>query len=120
MGCPVIFRHGSKEIVVVVHGDDFVMGGIETDLWEVAKKLEKKFTIQVRAVMGSERKDAKEEDLLGRRVRWKEWGIEWQAGEKHRRLLLEKYGLQEGSKALRVNGPIEEFNSERPGGGSDW
>ena len=31
MGCPVIFRHASKETVVVVHGDDFVVGWIETE-----------------------------------------------------------------------------------------
>ena len=27
MGCPVIFRHEAKEVVVAVHGDDFVVGG---------------------------------------------------------------------------------------------
>ena len=53
---------------------------------------------------GSRRQDQKDEVLLGRFVRWRRWGIEWEADVKHRKLLLERFGLVGNAKALSVNG----------------
>ena len=47
VGCSVIFRHEEKDLLGVVHGDDFV------------------FVIKVRAVLGPEDEDQKDEVLLG-------------------------------------------------------
>ena len=49
--------------------------------------------------------------LLGRSVRWRSWGIEWEADVKHRKLLLERFGLDGKSKALSVNGDWGELHS---------
>ena len=43
--------------------------------------------------------------MLGRTVRWREWGIESEADPKHRRLLLQKFGLDGVSaRPLDANG----------------
>ena len=36
------------------------------------------FEIKVRGVLGPDLKDDKEVVILGRTVRWKSWGIEWE------------------------------------------
>ena len=65
--------------------------------------------IKLRATLGPEPKDDKEVVILGRIVRYTESGIEYEAGPKHRRLILEHFGLGEGSKEiLRTNGEKED------------
>ena len=44
-------------------------------------------------------KDDKEVVILGRTVRWKSWGIEWEADPKHRMLLMERFGYGVNTKA---------------------
>ena len=43
------------------------------------------------AVMGPDVEDDKETVILGRTVRWKDWGIEFEADEKHRKILAELF-----------------------------
>ena len=50
----------------------------------------------------------KEITILGRIVRWKEWGIEFEADPRHRKLLLEHFGFDEKSRELSVTGVTEE------------
>ena len=93
VGYSVIFRHEEKDLLGVVHGDDFVFGGNDEDFKWLAKVLAAKFVIKVRAVQGPEDEDQKDEVLLGRFVKWRSWGIEWEADVKLRKLLLERFGL---------------------------
>ena len=51
----------------------------------------------MRAILGPEDEDQKDEVLLG------SWGSEWGAGVKHRKLLLERFGLVGNAKALSLN-----------------
>ena len=111
VGCAVIFRHEEKGLVGVVHGDDFVFAGCGEGLKWVAKVLAAKFVIKVRAILGPEVDDQREEVLLGRSVRWRSWGIEWEADAKHRKLLLERFGLDGKAKALSVNGDWGDLDS---------
>ena len=71
--CSVIFRHEEKDPLDVVHGDHLVFVGSDEDLKCVAKVLAAKFVINVKAVLGPEDEDQKDEVLLGRSVRWKSW-----------------------------------------------
>ena len=66
VGCSVIFRHEEMDLLGVVHGDDFVFGGNDEDLKWVAKVLAAKFVIKVRAVLGPEDEDQKDEVLFVR------------------------------------------------------
>ena len=74
VGCSVIFVHEEKDLLGVVHGDDFVFGGNDEDLKWVAKVLAAKFVIKVRAVLGPEDEDQEDEVLFVRFVRWKGLG----------------------------------------------
>ena len=57
------------------HGDDFTCVGEDEDLKWLAEEMRKWFEIKVRAVLGPEAKDDKGVVILGRVVRWKDWGI---------------------------------------------
>ena len=70
------------------------------------------FEIKVRARLGPDEKDDKEVVLLGRVIRWKDWGIEYEADPKHRKVILEHFGLEEGSRGLTHNGDKDEKEDE--------
>ena len=50
--------------------------------------------------MGSEEGELKEVDILGRKVRWTEEGIEYEGDGKHRESLLEDEGFNERTNAV--------------------
>ncbi len=113
----VVFYHPDRDIACVVHGDDFTLVGCEDDLRWIQKLMASWFEIKVRAVLGPEEKDEKEVVILGRTVRWKDWGIEYEADPKHRKMILEYFGFGEGSRPLVYNGakdwkPDEEWEKE--------
>ncbi len=66
------------------------------------------FEVKVRARLGPDETDAKEIDVLGRKLVWTDSGIQYQADPKHRDIILEKFGLGPGSKGLKVTGKVEE------------
>ena len=50
------------------------------------------FEIKVRAVLGPGVGDDKEVVILGWVIRWKPWGIEFEADPRHRQLLADYFG----------------------------
>ena len=117
-GCPELFFHEKRDLALAVHGDDFVACGFGEDLKWMAGYIKGCFEVKVRATLGGDSADNKEATVLGRIVRWHHWGYEYEADEKHRRLLLERFGLEGRSKALEHNGeadsgdPIDEEQDE--------
>ena len=95
---------------MAVHGDDFVLCGLEEDLKWAAQHIQQAFEVKVRALIGEDKGDDKEAVVLGRTVRWRSWGLEYEADERHRRALLEQFGFDEDSKALSANG--EQYTGE--------
>ncbi len=69
------------------------------------------FEVTVRGRLGQDAGDDKESSVLGRIVNWREGGIEYQADPRHRNIVLEQFGFEEGSKGLMVSGRVED--SER-------
>ena len=102
--CPVLFYHPGRDISLAVHGDDFVAAGLAGDLAWLTDYLQQCFEIKVRAVLGDGPHFDKEVVMLGRTVRWTQSGVEIEADPKHRRLLMEGFGLDDSSKGLMVNG----------------
>ena len=45
--------------------------------------------------------------ILGRIVRWKDWGLECEADEKHRGIVMKHFALIEKTKGLTGNGNAE-------------
>ena len=81
--CPVIFYHPDRDLALAVHGDDFTFVGVEEDLLWITEQMRQWFEIKVRAMLGPDATDDKEVVILWRRVRWLDWGIEWEADPKH-------------------------------------
>ena len=71
----------------------------------------------MRGLLGPEEADDKEVTILGRVVRWRSWGIEYQADPKHRKLVMEYFGFDETTRALQNNGgKEEEFDDDEVSG----
>jgi hypothetical protein len=108
MVSPVTFEHPERDMACVVHGDDFTFEGEEEDLRWITELMRGWFDIKMRGIIGPEEHDLKEMSILGRTVRFKDWGIEYEADPKHRRVVLEFFGFQEGTRELQGNGSPEE------------
>ena len=89
--CAVMCYHPDRDLSCVVHGDDFTLCGLEEDLDWITKLIAGWFEIKVRGTLGPAPEDDKEIVILGRTVRWCDWGIEWEADKKHRNLLMERF-----------------------------
>ena len=74
--------------------------------------MEQGFEIKVRAILGMDDYDDKEVVILGRVVRWTKDGIEYEADEKHRKLVMDYFGFTEDTKSLSFNGDKEDKNEE--------
>ena len=55
--------------------------------------MKKWYDVKVKARLGPEPGDAKEVDILGRRVRWTEQGVEYDADPRRRSIILEQLGF---------------------------
>ena len=110
--CADTFYHSDRDLSCAVHGDDFTFCGKEEDLLWVTGKMDEWFEIKVRATLGPDEKDDKEVVILGRTVKWKLWGIEWEADSKHRKLLMEKFGYDDKTKPLNHNGETADHQDE--------
>ena len=106
--CGVVFYHPQMDVSMAVHGDDFTFCGLEQYLWTVKRWMDEWFEVKVRGRLGPERHDDKCISVLGRLLRWEDWGITYQADPKHRNIILEQLGLEQKSKGLMVSGKVEE------------
>ena len=102
------FHHTARDLACVVHGGDFTFSGEDKDLDWIEGLMKGWFEVKVRARLGPDLGDDKVVVILGRIVRWTDRGIEYEADPKHRKLILEYFGFDEGSKSLSVNGSVEE------------
>ena len=62
-------------------------------LW-IRDLVTKWFDIKVRGLLGPDEGGDKEVVILGRVVRYKDWGIEYEADPKHMRLLMEWFWVR--------------------------
>ena len=73
---PARFFHPTTKVRVFVHGDKIIFAGTETKLKKVELKVRERYDDKVRGVLGSERKDSRAIEILGRTLRWtsERWG----------------------------------------------
>ena len=106
--CGVVFYHEERDILVVVHGDDFTFCALEEDLFWIRDQMAEWFEIKVRGILGDGLEDVKQIVILGRLVKWTPEGIEYEADPKHRRFILDYFGFDSGSRILSCNGDKED------------
>ena len=94
---PVVFYNPVTSVRCVVHGDDFTFSGRHRELEAVRRWIKGWCDIKFRGIMGSGEEDVKEREVLGRIIRRTREGLEVEADEKHRRVLMEKCDLVDES-----------------------
>ncbi len=85
---PTVFYNDKTKVRVVVHGDDFTCTGTRVEMVKLAEKMAEWWEVKLRGIMGSAADEVKEMTILGRRVKWTEEGIEYEADERHRAEIL--------------------------------
>jgi len=103
---PCVYFHKVKNLKVVTHVDDFLATGKKSDLGWLKENLQEDFELKG-TILGPGADEAKEEKYLGRTIRWKEHGIEYEGDGKHAQILLQEWQLQD-SKAVGSPGVPEE------------
>ena len=96
----VAFYHPERDLVGVVQGDDFVFVGVDKEIDFVLSVHKEHCELKDRGGLGSGNNDEKEVDLLGRRIRWNEWGLTWKRDERHKQMVIDSFGTDENSKKL--------------------
>ena len=99
-----MFYHESREIRVVVHGDDFTFLGWREQLNWVRAEMMKRYEIKSE-LMGPAAGDNKSVRILNRVLLWKEAGLELEADQRHAELIIKYVRLD--SKAKPVGSPGE-------------
>ena len=99
---PTVLYHEGMDIRLVVWGDDFTFLGRDMDLRWIAKVMEQRYEIKVRAMLGPDAGDDKEVRILNRLVRWEKDRIVYEGDEKHAQVVIREMGLEEGSKGFDI------------------
>ena len=81
-----IFKHGARNIIVAVYGDDFVVLGNRLDLDWLRDSLRKQFEIKANRI-GPADDDAKTLKVLNRVVTWSDEGITIEGDQRHAELI---------------------------------
>ena len=101
---PVAFHHDERDLMGVVHGDDFMFVGVDEELDYVLGVLRKEYELKDRGRLGSGENDLKEVDMLGRRICWYDWGLTWEGDARHRKAVLDYFGMGDNTKVLLKTG----------------
>jgi len=96
---PCLFRHSTRDLIVVVHGDDFTFAGVDEDLEWVHRELEPRILLKKVGVLGADDGDLKELRILNRVLRWMPWGIAYEADPRHAELLAQALGSEKVSRS---------------------
>ena len=96
---PCIFHHEERDLMIVVHGDDFTTLGLDEDIDWFEGKLQESFEIKIRGRLGEGCKGPQEIRILNRVVSVDESGLSYEADPRHCDLLMSSFTLDEKSHA---------------------
>ena len=85
---PCCFRHVTRDLRCIVHGDDFVFVGPEAELRWAQKRMEASFLVKVIGQLGGDSGDLAELRVLNRIFRWTSDGILLEADPRHQEILV--------------------------------
>ena len=110
---PVAFVHKERDMIGVVHEDDFIWEGCDEDLDWALKVLEKKYELKNRGGLGPGPSDVRKIDMLGRIIEYTDEGITWSGDPRHQKLLEDYFGMDDTTKVLNKNGYDEDGRSKQ-------
>ena len=95
---PCCFLHVSRNISLVVHGDDLNALGLKADLDWYEAQLAKCFKPKIQGILG-EICQLKEMRILNRIITLTEEGLLYEADTRHHELLIRNLGLENGKRS---------------------
>jgi hypothetical protein len=104
---PCVFSHGTREIFLTVHGDDFLATASSRDLDWFEGAILTKFEGKVK---GRLRNPGDEVRVLNRVIKRSEDGYEWEADQRHAELLIE--GAKLGSDSRPLSNPGRKLSTK--------
>ena len=116
--CPCAFAHASRDLDMVVHGDDFIIAGPADDFDWLSQKLNEKLVIVQRTRLGPAY--FSEATVFNRCVSYSDSGWTWEADARRAELAVAGLGLQSarprtGPGGAKLNAPLdhEELEPDR-------
>ena len=104
---PSVYYHREKDMVVVVHVDDFLCSGDVADLDWLHNSLKQKYDLKKNYLLKG---DEFEVRYLNRVIRWKEEKFELEGDEKHVNMLVKEWGMEQ---CKEVDTPITKSCQEQ-------
>ena len=83
-----------------MHGDNFVVEGMQSDLDWVRDVLAAKYILKVSGILGPEQEDQKSIVVLGRVVDWRAGELWWEADPKNVERILQVCGMVSGNPSV--------------------
>ena len=102
---PCTFRHESRDVRAVVHGDDFTLIGPRKSLDWFKARIEGRFEIKYKGRMGPREEDITSVRILNRRITWTDQGIKYESDQRHAEIIIIKQmGLMPNAKGVLTPG----------------
>ena len=108
----VAFYHPERDVRIIVHGDDFVVEGKQSDLEWVRDVLTSKYILKVRGILGPDSGDQKNIVTLGGVVEWRENELWWEADPRHVEKILQVCGLVSGNPSVVPGVKLQEEHGD--------
>ena len=112
------FWHPSRDVAVTVHGDDFTATGRENELQWFNGILKGAYEVKTKFLGPDKQRHLQEVRILNRVIRWEEWGIGYEADQRHAELVVKELGLEE-SRPVTTPGAKEDVNRANNENGFD-
>eukprot|EP00973_Karenia_brevis_P095138 12425852-Karenia_brevis.AAC.1 len=106
---PCVFYNPTRDILTMVHGDDFLSTAVESNLKWLESILRREFEIKTK-IVGPEGKDEKQLKILNRIITYREHGIDYEPDPRHAEIIVEQLGLK-NAKELSTPGVDQEPES---------
>eukprot|EP00973_Karenia_brevis_P081866 11349902-Karenia_brevis.AAC.1 len=94
---PCVFHHVGRDILTMVHGDDFLSTATEANLRWLKGILDTTFEIKTK-IVGPEARDEKQLKILNRIITYRDSGIDYEPDPRHAEIIIEQLGLKEGKE----------------------
>jgi len=93
---PCVYYNPDTGVRVVAHVDDFLVTGPKAELEKLQRDMSKRYQMKGQ-MLGPEPGEDKEGKFLGRTIRWKKEGLEWQGDQKLKEQLMKEWNIEKGS-----------------------
>ena len=113
VGHPSVFSHPDRQICTIVHGDDYVSSGLDSDLRWLESELAKSYEIKTQ-LLGLDKGWERQGKVLNRIVSCSEEGWTIEADPRHAELIVEQLGVEDTRAVVSpgIDGAEEEDNDE--------